>query len=117
MPHPTELLVANQHNESLASLTPVKPIVSPVDETFDFTATTYPSNCLRFLQEGYEGGRSTATVEEIPIQAERKLRIVIVGAGLGGLATAVSLRRRGHHVEVYEQAAQLLEVRLRPSRS
>ena len=28
------------------------------------------------------------------------LRIFVVGAGLGGLAAAVSLRRQGHHVEV-----------------
>jgi hypothetical protein len=28
------------------------------------------------------------------------LRIAIVGAGLGGLAAAVSFRRQGHHVEV-----------------
>jgi uncharacterized protein with NAD-binding domain and iron-sulfur cluster len=28
------------------------------------------------------------------------LRIAIVGAGLGGLAAAVSLRRQGHNVDV-----------------
>ena len=36
--------------------------------------------------------------------------IVIVGAGIGGLAAAASLLQRGHRVRVYEQAPQLGEV-------
>ena len=36
--------------------------------------------------------------------------IVIVGAGIGGLAAAASLLQRGHQVRVYEQAPQLGEV-------
>jgi salicylate hydroxylase len=35
-----------------------------------------------------------------------------VGAGLGGLATAVALARRGHTVEILEQASALGEVDL-----
>ena len=38
------------------------------------------------------------------------LRIAIIGAGLGGLATALFLRQAGLHATVYEQAAQLREV-------
>jgi salicylate hydroxylase len=38
------------------------------------------------------------------------LRILIVGAGIGGLAAALALLRDGHDVEVYEQAAQLAEL-------
>jgi salicylate hydroxylase len=37
-----------------------------------------------------------------------------VGAGLGGLGTAVALARRGHQVTVFEQASQLGEVSARP---
>src|SRR5258708_20506909 len=37
-------------------------------------------------------------------------RIIIVGAGLGGLAATVGLRRRGFEVEVYEQAPALGEI-------
>ena len=37
-------------------------------------------------------------------------KIIIVGAGIGGLAAAISLLRAGHDVEIYEQAAQLAEV-------
>ncbi len=36
--------------------------------------------------------------------------IVIIGAGLGGLAAAACLLQRGHRVRVFEQAAQLGEV-------
>jgi salicylate hydroxylase len=37
-------------------------------------------------------------------------KIAIVGAGLGGLATALSLLRRGLDVDVYEQASSVQEV-------
>lgn len=39
-----------------------------------------------------------------------KLNILVVGAGLGGLATAIALRRTGHNVTVFEQAPELMEV-------
>jgi salicylate hydroxylase len=39
-----------------------------------------------------------------------RLRIAIVGAGLGGLVAAISARRAGHEVTVYEQAAEFGEV-------
>lgn len=42
--------------------------------------------------------------------ANSKLRIVIVGAGIGGLAAALLLLRRGHRVTVLEQAPVLAEV-------
>jgi salicylate hydroxylase len=38
------------------------------------------------------------------------LRILIVGAGIGGLTAALALLRDGHDVEVYEQASQLAEL-------
>src|SRR5215467_11204159 len=39
-----------------------------------------------------------------------KPRIAIVGAGIGGLAAALFLRRRGLDATVYEQAVELVEV-------
>lgn len=39
-----------------------------------------------------------------------RLRILVVGAGLGGLATGIALARRGHTVTIFEQARQLGEV-------
>src|SRR4249919_3593901 len=37
-------------------------------------------------------------------------KVVIVGGGIGGLAAALSLLKRGIDVEIYEQAAELREV-------
>ena len=39
---------------------------------------------------------------------ERK--VIVIGAGIGGLAAALSLLKRGIDVEIYEQAAELKEV-------
>jgi salicylate hydroxylase len=40
----------------------------------------------------------------------RSLKVVVIGAGIGGLTAAASLRRFGIEVEVFEQAQQLGEV-------
>src|ERR1700742_3001862 len=40
----------------------------------------------------------------------KPLRAAIVGGGIGGLAAAIALSRRGIEVTVYEQAASLSEV-------
>jgi salicylate hydroxylase len=40
----------------------------------------------------------------------RKMRIAIVGAGIGGLTLALALRQRGIDADVYEQAAELREI-------
>jgi salicylate hydroxylase len=44
------------------------------------------------------------------MKAKRALRIVIVGAGIGGLAAACALRRRGFEVAIFERADKLEEV-------
>jgi salicylate hydroxylase len=33
------------------------------------------------------------------------LNIAIIGAGLGGLSTALSLRRAGHNITIYERSS------------
>jgi len=40
----------------------------------------------------------------------RDVKIVLIGAGIGGLTAALALQARGFKVAVYEQAAQLAEV-------
>src|SRR5262245_5653613 len=39
-----------------------------------------------------------------------KPRILIAGAGIGGLATALALGRRGFGVDIFEQAPELMEL-------
>lgn len=39
-----------------------------------------------------------------------ELQVVVVGAGMAGLATAISLRKSGHKVTVLEQAPEFGEV-------
>lgn len=38
------------------------------------------------------------------------LKIIIAGAGIGGLSTAIALARRGHQVIAFEQVQELSEV-------
>lgn len=38
------------------------------------------------------------------IDQQPGLRILIVGAGIGGLTAAIALRKQGHQVQIYEQA-------------
>lgn len=42
--------------------------------------------------------------------AKRPLRVAVIGAGIGGLAAALALRRRGFDVVIYERAGKLAEV-------
>jgi len=37
------------------------------------------------------------------------MRIIIIGAGIGGLSAGIALKQRGSEVEIYEQAVQLKE--------
>lgn len=40
----------------------------------------------------------------------RECHVIIIGAGLGGLATAIAIRKAGHKVTILEQAAELSEI-------
>ncbi|KAJ5155978.1 hypothetical protein N7492_008781 [Penicillium capsulatum] len=44
------------------------------------------------------------------VPEEARLRVIIVGAGLSGIATAISAALSGHSVDVIEQAKELAEV-------
>ena len=40
----------------------------------------------------------------------KQCRVLIAGAGIGGLTAAACLMKAGHHVEIYEQAPALAEI-------
>jgi salicylate hydroxylase len=44
------------------------------------------------------------------VEMADKLKIAIVGGGIGGLVTAAALRDSGHEICVYEQAEQFREI-------
>lgn len=94
--------------------------------TVDFTKeTSYPSRSLHFLKPSSQNEpfhntpppiqaplNPSHTSSKRPLQAHLPLKILISGAGLAGLATAIALRRRGHTVTVFEKAPELGEVHL-----
>lgn len=49
-------------------------------------------------------------MEQCEQDRQMKLKVVIVGAGIGGLAAALAMLRKGIDVEVYERAGDLKEI-------
>jgi hypothetical protein len=77
---------------------------------------SYPTRSLEFLQKldqadsfhGLQNGMSYVNGKTKP--SPLLFKVIVVGAGLGGLATAIALARKGHTVTVLEQALALGEV-------
>ncbi|KAF9887004.1 hypothetical protein FE257_010620 [Aspergillus nanangensis] len=66
-------------------------------------APSYPSNCLHFLKDFHSENNTLSATKTC-------LDIIVVGAGLGGLATAIALSTSGHNVTIFEQTPELGEV-------
>lgn len=75
-----------------------------------FTPPSYPSRCLHFLNDAGKDRIVSNGEDKQPATGSLSLNVLIAGGGLGGLASAVALARRGHKVTVFEQAPVLGEV-------
>lgn len=73
---------------------------------------SYPTRSLNFLKALRRRGTSAKASDEIknPSPSPLTLNVLVVGAGLGGLAVGIALARRGHTVTIFEQASQMGEV-------
>ena len=77
---------------------------------------SYPTGSLDFLvklqkeDQKRQKALQTSNSSDQDIPSRVRLNIIIVGAGLGGLAAAIALARKGHEVKVVEQAPALAEV-------
>jgi salicylate hydroxylase len=67
---------------------------APGELSETLTTTSYPSNVLNFLRKLRKspGLQNSSSSNARPLQAKVRLTIVIVGAGLGGLATSMLWR-------------------------
>ncbi|KIW16953.1 hypothetical protein PV08_04144 [Exophiala spinifera] len=79
-------------------------------------SASYPTGSLDFLvkfqqkeEQRLKAMRASSLIN-LEDRSPIRLDIIVVGAGLGGLAAAIALARRGHKVTVFEQAPELGEV-------
>lgn len=62
------------------------------------------------MESAITGSTRTGTLRFPSSKREEKISVAIVGGGIGGLATALALRRVGIRAEVFEMAPELREV-------
>jgi salicylate hydroxylase len=74
----------------------------------DINSTDIPT--LKYFTKSSNIHNGTTTINGHSSSTPRRLRVVICGAGLGGLGAAVALRHKGHEVVVLEAASKLSEI-------
>ncbi|KAL2204839.1 FAD/NAD(P)-binding domain-containing protein [Sarocladium strictum] len=73
----------------------------------NFVLSNYPSRSETLLKDLLRTEHNGGSEQK---HRQVKMNILVIGAGLGGLATSIALARRGHKVTVLEQAQKLGEV-------
>ncbi len=74
----------------------IRPCIACSQGCTDRLFSAQPVICLANARAGYEG-------ERIIVQARKPKRVMVVGAGPGGLEAAVRAAESGHEVELYEK--------------
>ncbi|KAJ5657186.1 uncharacterized protein N7484_000835 [Penicillium longicatenatum] len=97
----------SHHSHDATALNVSLPSHQTTAVAYSLQMPTYPSNCLEFAKRFLA---LEANVSDCVEKAKVPLNILLVGAGLGGLATAIALTQSGHNVTVFEQTAVLGEV-------
>lgn len=93
------------HDATVLNVSPVPHLAT--SGAYSLQMPTYPSNCLEFAKPFLAPETKASEGEH---KAKVALKIILVGAGLGGLATAIALTQSGHNVTVFEQTPVLGEV-------
>ena len=78
----------------------IRPCVACNQGCTDTIFSAKPVFCIVNPRAGFEGERNV-------VKAEKPLRVMVVGAGPGGLEAAVTAARAGHSVELYEKGSEI----------
>lgn len=78
----------------------IRPCVACNQGCTDTIFSAKPVFCIVNPRAGFEGERNV-------VKAEKPLRVMVVGAGPGGLEAAVTAARAGHSVELYEKGGEI----------
>jgi len=76
------------------------PCVACLQGCMDELVVGRPVKCMVNPRQGYEGERNI-------IQADKPKRVLVIGAGPGGLEAAVRAAEAGHKVELYEKTDRI----------
>lgn len=78
----------------------IKNLANGVKSSLGSSTTAAPTDAIAHTPQPTKVGPTSPLVDEHPTP----LKVLIIGAGIGGLSAALSLRRNGHLVDVYEQS-------------